>query len=86
MLDKDLATPPGSPEDGAACIAAASPAGAWAGQAGKIAFWLAGWLASVGVWTFVTPQEGFFFHVSDEDIFYKYTGSAWSAPSGRGGV
>lgn len=80
VLDKDLATPPGSPAHGAAYIVAASPTGAWAGQAGKIAYWL----SSVGVWTFVTPQEGFFFHVNDENAFYAYDGSAWAIFTGAG--
>jgi len=41
VLDKDLATPPGSPADGNRYIVAASPTGAWTGQAGKIAAWQA---------------------------------------------
>ena len=36
-LDKDLATPPGSPANGDRYIVAASPTGAWAGQAGMLA-------------------------------------------------
>lgn len=80
VLDKDLATPPSSPANGAAYIVATSPTGAWVGQAGKIAYWL----SSVGVWTFVTPQEGFFFHVSDENAFYSYDGSAWAIFTGAG--
>lgn len=39
-------TPPGSPADGARYIVGASPTGAWAGQANKLARWLD------GMWTF----------------------------------
>lgn len=80
VLDKDLAAPPGSPANGAAYIVAASPTDTWAGQAGKIAYWL----SSVGVWTFVTPREGFFFHVNDENAFYSYDGSVWAIFTGAG--
>ncbi|MEH6483017.1 MULTISPECIES: DUF2793 domain-containing protein [Pseudomonas] len=81
VVDKDLAAPPGSPADESLYIIAASATGAWAGQSGKLAFWL----TSVGAWTFVTPREGMWFHVNDEDAFYKYTGSAWEVFSGGGG-
>ena len=38
-LDRDLASPPGSPSDGQRWIVAASPTGAWAGHAKHIAAW-----------------------------------------------
>ena len=34
VLDKDLASPPGSPTDGVRYIVAAGPTGAWSDQAG----------------------------------------------------
>lgn len=74
VVDKDLATPPGSPANGALYIVASSPTGAWAGKAGQLAFWL----TTVGAWTFIVPREGFLVHVNDEDAFYKYNGSAWA--------
>ena len=37
VLDRDLATPPGSPAEGDRYIVAASPTGDWDGQAGNIA-------------------------------------------------
>ena len=52
VLDKDLTSPPGSPADGARYIVAASPTGAWAGQAGKIAAY------QDGAWAFYAPREG----------------------------
>lgn len=81
VVDKDLATPPGSPANGALYIVASSPTGAWAGKAGQLAFWL----TTVGAWTFIAPREGFLVHVNDEDTFYKYDGTAWGVFSGGGG-
>ena len=72
VLDKDLASPPGSPTDGSRYIVAASPTGAWAGQAGKIAAW------QDGTWLFYTPREGWLAWVADEDKIYAYTGTAWA--------
>lgn len=75
VVDKDLATPPGSPADEALYIVAGSPTGAWSGQAGKLAYWL----TSSGAWQFIAPREGMFVHVNDEDVYYKYNGSSWEA-------
>ncbi|MDT4858204.1 hypothetical protein FQZ97_926600 [compost metagenome] len=52
---------------------AASPTGAWAGQAGKLAFWR----GAANAWTFVTPKTGWRFEVLDEGAYYRYSGSAW---------
>lgn len=73
VKDKDLATPPGSPADGDAYIVAASPTGDWSGKAGNIAFYQTG----TG-WRFVAPFEGLRADVADEDIAYRYDGSAWA--------
>ena len=72
VLDKDLASPPGSPADGNRYIVAASPTGAWAGQAGKIAAW------QDGAWAFLTPREGWLAWVADEDKVYAHSGTAWA--------
>lgn len=72
VLDKDLATPPGSPADGDAYIVAASPTGAWTGKAKNIAYYQDG----TG-WLFIAPREGMRADVADEDIGYRYDGSAW---------
>ena len=69
VLDKDLASPPGSPADGNRYIVAASPTGAWSGQAGKIAAW------QDGAWAFYTPREGWLAWVADEDKVYAYSGT-----------
>lgn len=74
VVDKDLATPPGSPANEALYIVAGSPTGAWAGKAGQLAYWL----TSTNAWQFIVPREGMLVHVNDEDVYYKYTGSAWS--------
>ena len=70
-IDKDLATPPSSPASGDVYIIAVSPTGAWAGKAGQIAYYNSGW-------KFIVPKEGASLWVKDEDVYYIYSGSAWS--------
>src|SRR2546421_13099958 len=70
VLDKDLASPPGSPTDGSRYIVASSPTGAWTGQAAKIAAY------QDGAWMFYTPREGWLAWVGDEDKLYAWGGSA----------
>ena len=74
VFDRDLATPPASPSDGARYLVAASPTGTWAGQAGKIAAW------QDGAWMFYTPKEGWLVWVADEDLLLAYNGAAFVAP------
>lgn len=69
-IDKDLATPPGSPAEGDVYIVAASPTGAWAGQAKSIAYF-------DQVWKFIVPNEGLTLWVRDEDKLYTYDGTNW---------
>jgi Protein of unknown function (DUF2793) len=80
VLDKDLSSPPGSPADGDRYIVAASPTGAWSGQAGKIAAW------QDGAWAFYTPREGWRAWLADEDKLFFWDGSDWIAPSSGGGA
>lgn len=75
VLDKDLAAPPGAPADGNRYIVAASPTGAWAGQAGRIAAW------QDGAWEFFAPREGWLAWVADEDKLYVHDGAAWGVVS-----
>jgi hypothetical protein len=70
VKDRDLSTPPGSPTNGDRYLVGASPTGAWAGQAGKIAIYYSGW-------SFLTPREGWRAWIDDEDLFVRYTGSTW---------
>lgn len=73
--DKDLAAPPitTDADKGKTWIVAASPTGTWAGQAGKIALCIA-----ANNWTFLTPKEGWRADLRDEDVAYRYTGTAWA--------
>lgn len=78
-MDKDAATPPGSPATGDVYIVAASPTGAWSGKEGQIAYF-------DQIWRFIVPREGMRLWVNDEDEIYTYTGSAWAASGGGSGV
>jgi hypothetical protein len=79
VADKDLDAPPGSPDDGACYIVAASPTGAWSGQAGRIAAW------QDGAWAFYAAREGWLAWVADEDTLYVWNGAAWAVFAGGGG-
>lgn len=72
VLDRDLAAPPVSPVEGDRYLVAASPTGAWAGQAGKIAAWQG------GAWIFRTPRNGWMAWVADEAAFVFYDAGAWT--------
>src|SRR5215204_7657814 len=71
VLDRDLASPPGSPIDGQRWIIAASPSGAWAGHAQQIAAW------QDGAWRFYVPRVGWLAYVVDEGALLAWSGSAW---------
>ena len=80
VLDRHLATPPGSPANGDCYIVAASPTGAWAGQAAKIAAF------QDGAWAFYAPKEGWLTWIADENVVAVFDGSGWALlPSGGGG-
>lgn len=78
VVDRDLGAPPGAPDDGDRYIVAASPSGAWSGQAGKIAAY------QDGAWAYYAPEEGWIAWVADEDVIVVWNGSAWVA-AGSGG-
>src|SRR5712691_1817284 len=71
VLDRDLASPPGSPANGQRWIVAASPTGAWAGHAKQIAAW------QDSSWRFYVPQVGWLAYVVDEGALLAWNGSAW---------
>jgi hypothetical protein len=71
VLDRDLASPPGSPTDGQRWIVAASPTGAWAGHAKHVAAW------QDGAWRFYVPRVGWLVYVVDEGTLLAWSGSAW---------
>lgn len=72
IKDRDLATPPASPAAGDTYIVAASPTGAWAGQAGKVAVW------TESAWVFGTPRIGWQAYVEDEQKLTVYKAAGWS--------
>lgn len=80
VISMALATPPGSPADGATYIVAASPTGAWAGKATN----LARWSAVVGAWEFFSPKEGWEAYCLADDLDHKFNGTAWVVASGGG--
>jgi hypothetical protein len=71
VQDKDLAVPPGAPTAGFLWLLPAAPTGAWSGQGGKLAQFID------GTWSFYDPFEGLRVFVADEDVEYRYTGTAW---------
>ncbi len=73
VVSRVLASPPVTPTEGDRYLIAASPSGAWTGQAGKLAFWLA------GNWVFNMPKEGWTMWVADEDVALIYNGTVWAA-------
>ena len=78
VISMALATPPGSPADGATYIVAASPTGAWAGKATN----LARWSAVLGAWEFFSPKEGWKAYCLADDLDHKFDGTAWAVAGG----
>lgn len=81
VVDKDLTAPPGSPANGAMYIVAAGATGAWAGQSGKLAYWL----TTVAAWTFITPADGWSVWVTDEAVRYERKSGVWVVVATGGG-
>jgi hypothetical protein len=81
VLDRDLATPPGSPSDGDAYIIASGGTGDWSGHDGKVAYWD----DPADEWDIYTPAEGWKVWVADENTFYVHNGSAFTIFEGGGG-
>lgn len=76
VLDRDLAAPPGAPDDGDRYIVAAGATGDWDGQDGKVA------VRQDGFWTFLAPRAGWLAFVADEGAFFHFTGSTWASLAG----
>lgn len=74
-----LTAPPSSPAEGARYIVAASPSGAWMGNAGKIAAF------QDGAWTFYAPKEGWTAWIAAESALVIYAAGAWTLFAGSGG-
>lgn len=73
-IEGTSATPPGSPVEGTNWLVAASPTGAWSGQAGKIA------CRQAGNWLFVMPQDGMRLLDKSNGQERRYA-SGWLAPT-----
>jgi hypothetical protein len=70
-LDKDLTAPPGSPSEGDGYIVGSSATGAWAGKDLNFVSY------NSGAWYFYVPPVGMRVYVSDESLYYRWSGSAW---------
>ncbi|HSQ98026.1 MAG TPA: DUF2793 domain-containing protein [Rickettsiales bacterium] len=70
IIDKDLTTPPTSPNSNDLYIVGSSATDDWADEDGNLAFYDNGW-------RFIEPREGATFWVNDEDCLYTYNGSEW---------
>lgn len=68
VIDRDLATPPGSPAVGDAYIVDGTATGAWTGHENDIAFYFG------GVWNFLEPEiaQGRGIYVQDEDLLVRW--------------
>jgi hypothetical protein len=71
------ATPPGSPSTGVAYLIAASPTGAWAGEAGNVARW------NGATWDILDAYEGAQVYDKAESQPRIYNGASWTL-SGAG--
>jgi hypothetical protein len=80
VKSRTTATPPGSPAEGDTYIVAPSPTGAWTGQAGRLACWLA------GAWSFTVPANGWLAYVVDTAEIAVCQSGAWSALVTNGGT
>lgn len=80
IIDRDLATPPSSPQDGDRYIVAAGAAGAWQDRDGCIAAW------QDGGWAFLLPRPGWLCFVIDEGALLCWTGAAWDSAAPASGA
>lgn len=78
VIDRHLATPPGSPNEGDVYIVASGAMGAWSGKDAQVAYF-------DQVWRFIEPNEGLTLWVADEDAHFVFNGSAWVMSGGGGG-
>lgn len=71
VLDRDLASPPGSPAEGARYIVSGSGTGAWAGWGGDVALWVD------GAWVRLPAGPGWLAWVQDEAALCVRIGATW---------
>lgn len=70
--------PPASPATGDAYIVPAVAYGLWAGHGTELAIW------HDTAWFFYVPAAGWIIYIADEDDYYKFDGTKWTAFSGSG--
>lgn len=75
VIDRDLATPPALPAEGARYIAATGAGGAWAGWDLNVVIWLG------SAWLRLTPKTGWLVWVVDEAKLLVWDGNSWEAAS-----
>ena len=75
VIDKDLTAPPGSPAKGDRYIIPTGGSGVWADNIHDIALCIVG--GGSPSWEFADCVEGMICWVKDEDLYYRYDGSAW---------
>jgi len=71
VLDKDLTSPPGTPNPGDRYIVGTGATGSWTGHDDDIAEW------KNSAWVFTETNEGMTTWVEDEDLIYTWNGAAW---------
>ena len=69
---RNVAAPPAAAVEGARCIVGATPTGAFAGQAGKVAAF------DDGAWRFLTPRKGWCAFVESESRLVVFDGTGWT--------
>lgn len=74
VLDKDLTTPPATVvgDIGKRWLVPTGATGAWSGNATRIAL-----CVGANLWRFIVPRPGFRVYVVDENIDYRFNGTAW---------
>lgn len=79
VIDRTIATPPGSPADGDRYIVAGSPTGAWTGWADRIAIYVA------GTWYDFIPYHGLkaYDQAAEESLLFD-SASDWVVDTGGG--
>jgi hypothetical protein len=80
VISMALNAPPVSPTFGQTYVVAASPSGAWAGQANSIAAWAIDpqdGTVTTGAWEFYAPQVGWQVFDQNTSAFWQWTGSVW---------
>jgi len=72
VRDRDVSSPPQTPENGWRYLVPTGATGAWLSHDDSIACYYGGWI-------FLAPEEGWRCYLQDENAFIVYSGSAWVA-------